>query len=117
MVSLCAALTSGDLCWFPTAHTWLRTGGVLASAMAASVPVRLGGAQGSVCGQVSIIDRPGATGGGTIKQAELLFARLVPAQGRVRREGFVLIWEAAQVGQILSEAATVRSRTGTIAMQ
>ena len=60
MVSLCAALTSGDLCFFPTAHTWLRTAGVLASAMAAIVPVRLAGAQGSVSGQVSIIERPGA---------------------------------------------------------
>jgi hypothetical protein len=64
-----------------------------------------------------IFDRPGATGGGTIKQAELQFARLVPEQGRVRREGFLLIWEAAQVGQILNEAATVRPRAGTIAMQ
>jgi hypothetical protein len=64
-----------------------------------------------------LTDRPGATGGASIKQAELQFTRLVSEQGRVRRAGFILTWEAAQVGQILSEAATVRARTGTIAMQ
>lgn len=60
MVSLCAALTSGDLCFFCTAPAWLRTVGVLASVMAATVPVRLAGAQGAVSGQISIIERPGA---------------------------------------------------------
>ena len=59
MVSLSAALTSGDLCFFPPATAWLRTAGVLAWAMAAIAPVRLAGAQGAVSGQVSIIERPG----------------------------------------------------------
>jgi plastocyanin len=59
VVSLSAALTSGDLC-FTTAAAWLRTGGFLAWAMAVIAPVRLAGAQGAVTGQVSIVERPGA---------------------------------------------------------
>src|SRR5678815_5214940 len=59
MVSLSAALTWGEL-FFSTAPAWLRTAGVLASAMAAIATVRVAGAQGAVSGQVSIIERPGA---------------------------------------------------------
>jgi hypothetical protein len=64
-----------------------------------------------------LIELPRSTGGGSIKHAELLFVRISLEQGRVRRKAFTLTWEAAQVGQILSEEAIARSRTGTIAMQ
>ena len=60
MVSLSAALTSDELCFLPTTTAWLRTVGVLASAMAVIVPVRFANAQAAVSGQVSVIERAGA---------------------------------------------------------
>ncbi len=59
MVSLSAAFTSGDLCFLTAVRARAWTAGLLASALA-TAPVRLAGAQGSVTGQVSIIERPGA---------------------------------------------------------
>jgi hypothetical protein len=55
--------------------------------------------------------------GGTIKQAELLFRRDTPRDGKVKREHFIISWEAAQVGPIQSYAEREKMRARTIAMK
>jgi len=53
---------------------------------------------------------------GTVKRAELIFARVVEQGGRTRTEHFYLNWEAQQVGRIVPYSqGTVRS--STVAMQ
>ena len=60
MVSLFAAFTSGDLRVLGAIRARLRPAVLLLPAIAAAAPGSVVGAQGTVSGQVSIVERPGA---------------------------------------------------------
>jgi plastocyanin len=60
VVSLSSAFTSGNLRVVSAIHVWPRHAMVLAAAIATAVPGIVVGAQGTVSGQVSIMERPGA---------------------------------------------------------
>ena len=60
MVSLSTAFTSGDLWVLSAIRALLRPAVLLVPAIATAVPVSVVDAQGTVSGQVSIVERPGA---------------------------------------------------------
>lgn len=64
-----------------------------------------------------LVERPGATGGKTMRSAELLFTRLTPTDGGAKRELFVLTWDALRVGQVRNDLAIGKKNSRTIAMQ
>jgi len=64
-----------------------------------------------------VIERSVGASGSILRQAELLFVRETRSSDRTKRESYLLSWDASLVGNLGSEAALSRMRSGNTAMR